>query len=311
MLYPEFNRQRKLTPGAFLVETIRAVQYLEELSALARVNLETWDMRIFRDDHRFQTVGDFVIRDNRTEINRVFWTEMEKRKSRAEVPPEVDMANVSLLAADTEQLRESILQEQSNQLDKQARTLIQQACDAEYQINSRLVEANKLRLKSEQLMGRSRDMRQRVASILELGSWTYQHRTGSILSFVTNREMILQYRNDPSKEHYRVNFGVMQANLDVVNAKLYVRAHPEPKVIVDGHYHPHISESGKVCWGDSLDIATKKLVEGDYKTVFSLLYSVLSNYTVGNPYCSESRGSKTSSLTRCLATLQPSARGAS
>lgn len=51
-----------------------------------------------------------------------------------------------------------------------------------------------------------------------------------------------------------------------------------------GYYHPHVSSSGSICWGNGLEPAMKAVTEKDMNKVFKILASLLSVYNADSPY---------------------------
>lgn len=278
MLYPELKQRMRLDPKSFLVETVNSVQYLEELSTLTRANLESWDLSVFIDRAKYTESKEFVIRYDKNRINQIFWEQMEARKKAVLIAPEID----TILQEDIIRLQTETLQNIHETEILNSQHYINQANTEYAKVANSLRIANTHRLKAEKLIGRHRNLKERLGAIHELGSWQYVGATGAVVIFQLTQDVILTYKNDPTKEHYRVNLGSFRAELDIVAAALHVKA--IKPVLFNGYYHPHLNQKGQVCWGTAISSVTNRLIEGDYKTVFSVLYSILTNYNQNSPY---------------------------
>ena len=84
--------------------------------------------------------------------------------------------------------------------------------------------------------------------------------------------------------NYSVNFGKFIVNINLTARVVYV-LREEENILVDGYYHPYISSSGKICWGDSVEVANKFLLEYKFKEYLEHLKSLLCDFsTTSTPY---------------------------
>lgn len=83
---------------------------------------------------------------------------------------------------------------------------------------------------------------------------------------------------------YSVNFGRFTISIGLNTRNVYVLRESDNLSVYD-YYHPYISSSGKICWGNAVEITSKLLVEYKFKEYLEHLKSLLCDYCpTSTPY---------------------------
>lgn len=122
--------------------------------------------------------------------------------------------------------------------------------------------------------------------------WQFFQVADNDIDFITSQDVVIKEINPRAGINCVVNLGRLRARLDPVAGTLMVlrfknnlNAYDDENECSMGYYHPHISEGGRICWGNVSDQAMRLLSDLKYAEVFQLLASLLMNYNTDNPYC--------------------------
>lgn len=280
LTYANLCKKRKEAPGAFTAETVKSIQYIEDLANLSRVNLDTWDMEIFNEG----ALG-FSVQLDKDKLNQKFFDEMERRSKDPSVPKIVAQV---LEGQSLSNFYHEHIETMAKEYEYNAKVHMDRAVLNYNTANKETKSAHENHKKAASIRGRAIDITARVNKVLQDGRWRYKSFNSPWVIFEPTMDIWQNYRNPAAQEHYRVNYGKLQVYLGVSEAKILVLP-GENAVRVDSSYHgtiyhPHVNEAGTVCWGSGAADATRGLAEGDYERVFAILFTILTTYNPESPY---------------------------
>ena len=109
-----------------------------------------------------------------------------------------------------------------------------------------------------------------------------------LLHLKTMSDAVLTEVNDLAMVNIQVNLGRFLIKLDPLTLSTTVHKYSRNLVTEGGHYHPHVSNSGKFCWGNGSHIPGNCVKSGQYQEYFTTLAYILTNYG-GSPYVALAR----------------------
>lgn len=114
--------------------------------------------------------------------------------------------------------------------------------------------------------------------------WVINLINNSEIVFKVASPVIIRHVDEPKAIDMTVNFGEMRVVWKPASNLLKVLNGIPVEHYVDSYYHPHVSDSGTVCWGNAADTVTKALNEFKISKVLSILDALLSSYNDESPY---------------------------
>lgn len=221
----------------------------------------------------------------RGDINRNLFEAIRKRKgSDTEVMKAVeltsDLATQIMFALDAYKERET------NAARDSLRAYQMQASNYLQSAQNQLAEARELKGHIQVLTGYSgKSSIDQINEVLKKGFWTdpSYHKESKRLSFLTAKDVHISWVNSSAGVNYNVNMGRFRADLDLNRAEIRVHTH-ENNLTVDGTYHPHIDDNGRVCWGNARDMVARNLPAMKFEPVMEALAIILTHYNDESPY---------------------------
>ena len=130
-----------------------------------------------------------------------------------------------------------------------------------------------------------------IKKIAASNEWQFLKAYGSVVYFA-NRQCVRQsFVNPAAGVDIHINYGVFVARLDLSGDSLRhdsIRVYKFLRNLEAGtnsrYIHPHVSGSGKICWGNVKAAVSDLMAQGRYATVFNHLHDLLNTYCPDNPY---------------------------
>lgn len=262
-------------------EQMRAIQYIEKMAALLSIDIKDCDIyKVFKDE---DSIYPTVITDRR-KINNLLHEYGEKLA--LNLDEELSVLSDEWVK-EVEQERKYWVTSQIQARERTIWDYTRKAKDCAYEVNNALAQVNRLRTEIAQLRGDSPlKLVEELQKIARDGFWRLHSANTEVVSFTTRNEIVLTYHNEAAGLHMHVPMGRYLVNYHIKANRLEVKPHEKNLFVGEyGYYHPYISESGYICWGNASDTAIKLISELKLHPVFKLLASLLSNYNVDtNPY---------------------------
>lgn len=256
-----------------------ALKYIVELATNTRTNISKWDIQAI-----FGTKTNHFIQD-KNELNKRFFETKAK-----ETIPEIQQNEILDQAA--ARLMESV-----------KRNFDQERVKRQENISSLLVLADRRRRDMEvylsqaaqtQLMLDSMSiftgekMIEEIHAIERAGFFSLESVSAMRVSWITVNPITLREVNQAAGLNYSVHFGRLRAEIDLT--KLSFRVSPVDHVFPDlPYFHPHVSSSGDICFGDASSVANKYLINYQFSAFLELLSQLLVSYSPTAPYMSLDR----------------------
>jgi hypothetical protein len=258
---------------------IGVVKYIETLASMAGVNISEWDcMELFRQGKS----GNKLI-DDRNEINRLFFAEVEKLASSIPATAISDVFNdemrQAIRAIEARHVADLLASEQ-----RKAEHQLQYAMTRYRDYETCLKKAGEHFAAAHRLGQVSIGIEQQIALVASGQFWEFVGISDRAnITFVTRADIIVAHSNPAAGIDIRLNFGRYKAVFDVSNFSMKVFGF-ERNISSAGYIHPHISTSGNICWGNASNTASRLLVDRQFVEPMTLLATILSNYNASNPY---------------------------
>jgi hypothetical protein len=128
-----------------------------------------------------------------------------------------------------------------------------------------------------------------VVDILRNSFWQFITIDGPNAVFATTQPVIQKYVNPSANINISVNLGVIVAKIDLTEKSIRCERGLSCLSIISSssrasYFHPHISSTGDICWGDASSDASNYLVNNNFYELFTLLQALLITYEPSNPY---------------------------
>jgi hypothetical protein len=271
---PEANRFQKIE------EMSTALNYIEHLAASTSTDISGWDiLAIFSTD-------ECEIETDRNKINELFLSTINEIRKAAR--PNVDQATLK------HEILESCKELGEEQLERRKERLVEELSNQwgeiqtqQERLSNAVSVAYETRQQIECFNGQS-NLAGEIEKISENQFWQFEKLVedndadtpNPTLYLQTTTECVVRYREDS------LNFGKFRAKISLGDPGILVLPLSNNLHFNFEHYHPHVSHSGSVCWGNASDTVSHNLVDGKLSNVVQLLQSLLMHYNPENPYAS-------------------------
>jgi len=280
--YRVFSRQQE----AERTKNIATIKYIENLAGIAGVNIGDWNAK-----ELFGTGTGHKFIDDKNEINRIFFCEMDRRAAETPTAPEnadnlIDDANLAMIKAAEARYVSRLVAEEY----KKAEEHIKQAMGYYKEHENYVRRAGEYYSQARRLQGNGENSLER--QVREIASNSFYRYLGMVdgrkIRFATRGDIQLSHRNPAAGIDITINFGKFMVVCDIENFRITV--HPfENNHNVSGHPHPHVQGGGGVCWGTAANSVSAALAKCNFVEPMVLLSALLINYNPGSPYVSMER----------------------
>lgn len=285
---PKFLRESnfKAFDGPHREEQIEAFQYLERMASITSADISHWDvLKVFENP---QSGGKKIVTDRRAINKRLYEChDLEKKGLTVDLRGmESKLASFGKSIVETGRARQlTTLQSQFtnhkyNYEDYQRH--FQNEMNAAWTVMNQ-IEA----LKASPPL----DFVEITKKILEQGFWKFETLNEKELWFEFSNipPVIMAAKNAKAGIDYKVYMGYYSARL-YFGQSLSVRVFPKAenlKTPGGNYYHPYVSSTGNVCWGNASQTVQNHLIAGEFVEVFNLLSVLMTTYDLtSGPYVS-------------------------
>lgn len=126
-------------------------------------------------------------------------------------------------------------------------------------------------------------LKEQFNKVIQKGNWVNPVVSGEYLYLNTKENVVCTYKNKLAKCDITVNFGQLAVKFDLRTFESSVIPYKKNIRYID-LYHPHVNQSGHICWGDALKTSSAMQQEGRIFELLELLYTLLFTYNERNPY---------------------------
>lgn len=268
----QFESAKRSGFNGLLPEQTKNLLYLEQLASTTQENIAEWD------------VSEFLDAPDKRAINKLFFGKKETTT--------IDEKLVVDLMIYTEKAREQLKISEITQAKSNRDYTLNQARAYHRNVQQKLDEARVYAKRIEMLEGRDNgDLQNQVKKIFQNPFYEFVRTDNpqpnvelGLLKFRTRKDVILTETNKAAGIDRRVNMGRYRIDVDMRTAYLKV-LNLEGTLNCSGYWHPYVSASGEICWGNATDSAHKMLVEGRIGDAMELLSSLLTHYDpTSTPY---------------------------
>lgn len=272
-----FSRQSEESRNA----NLGIINYLDHMAKTCNININAWDIEAVFSDPANKKQSLDLIKD-RGAINKLFFMEVEKFKA----TPNADSDRVAVL------LRTNLEKIGSVRREARMKTLNNEVANKIIEIDStikRTMEyiAAVAKHKKEMAELNGANTEEKVISdiqeLLKGNFYEFVEIRGTTIIFATKNDIINKFNKPSAKIDLTVNLGKFQVLFDINSLAMVVKPHKD-NVMVENHYHPHVSNNGGICWGDAANHAKDLLLKFDVKGALLLLASLLTTYNEQAPY---------------------------
>ncbi len=286
-------------PDSFArLNQVNAVLYIENLAKISNTRIGDWDIvSTFREGDAPGPHGIPLLVTEKNEINRRFFTlKTTSPQVIADLPPDVTAKLMKIHTTTLERKRRAL------QLNIQ--NAIRNIDSYTNNINSQMTNLAGYREEERAFENVSNDtLLKNFAPLLTSAFWTEMNidSDGGIISFATP-EIELWEKNAAAGLNFGVNLGRFRGNF-YVNERTFKITYIKDNTACGSYRHPHVSNEGNMCWGDTVNVAQKAMQDLDIVKLFETCRLVLTNYNAGNPFASLNNFWSTADVFRRRGTL--------
>lgn len=263
-------------------KTIEMLEYLHTLCRETRIDPGALDTRPFLDpDLRFFKLA-FIT--DKKKINEIFTYVLAERQALAEgnlefFKPELSKALDDQYRYWREKQPSELLQVRGEYLHTIENLRNQLATNQKELSEIDLRIANKDNLESVDVVGGLR------AAFLAVPFFKFVRFRDARVYMETTADCVLEEKNPAAGVHRVFNFGRFEVRFHLAAMGFSVHMLSGGKNTVSGnYYHPHVSNEGKICWGDSWDRVNAARLSGDFVTIFRIIAALITSYSREVPY---------------------------
>lgn len=266
---PETNRLTKIEAMS------AALNYIEHLAASTSADISGWDiLAIFSTD-------ECEIETDRNKINELFLSTINE--IRAAARPNVDQTTLKQeILESCKELGEVQLQRRKERMMMELEEQRETIQSRQERLRDAISAAYETKQKIECFNGQS-NLTDEIEKISENQFWQFEKITSGdspVLYLQTTTECVVRHRENS------LNFGKFRAKISLGDPYIWVLPLSNNLHYNFEYYHPHVSGSGQVCWGNASSTVTENLVDGKLSNVVQLLQSLLMHYNSESPYAS-------------------------
>lgn len=119
--------------------------------------------------------------------------------------------------------------------------------------------------------------RDKLLTIFKSGFWNISSE-GLVIVFTNKTDVKIQRESIGE-----VNLGKFQVQYDISSSSLRIIPY-DNNIYVNGFFHPHVHESGDICWGSHSSIANTLATSLEIAELMQLVANLLVDYNPENPY---------------------------
>lgn len=257
------------------------LNYIETLAKTAGFNIAAWDIAtIFKDPSNKKQSLELI--KDRAIINKIFFEKMNEIKAN---PNQVGESISLLLKTNLEKIakqRREVSAKRIEQDIKNEQNYIDDYCRG---LSDRIARVVKYRKEMAELNGTNADDKviSDLKDVLTGNFFEFLEAKDNTLTFITKNDIYNTYVKPSANLNLNVNLGKFKVVLNMNNMELAVLPH-QNNTMINGFYHPHVSERGRICWGNVSSRAASLLTKMDIKNTLLLLATLLTTYNEEAPY---------------------------
>lgn len=254
---------------------VNAFRYAEQMAGLLGINISSWPvMQVFSED------GKLLLTERKALNKRLIaYDKVDKEADKYELP-----SDQAALIDEAVKVFDRHKERKIMELETAQESSRRQANDYLMTANTYLTKAWQFH---QQILGYRGLLKEHIASEIKATVknpfWKYV-RTGfdsrfggQTILFHTANPITLAIRNPSMGLDLSVSMGTYAVGIYLDHMRILVFP-LENNAYSDVFYHPYISDTGKICWGNAADQAAKLISEGKLSEVMELLAANLSNY---------------------------------
>lgn len=211
--------------------------------------------------------------EDRNDINKVFFSQ-EAPAIQTTIPTD-DESKINLLFSSTGPAQK-LMQELNSE----------QAEMAEYSehLNRAMGKVSSLQVAIELLRKAPLpNIAENVKNVLNKGQWKLHQVAHDHISFDMVNPVILRWKDDEKGVDITCNMGKFRLAYFPANSTIKVLASGD-NIKSGGYYHPHVSGSDGVCWGNAKETINQALKTQDVGAILGTTFLLLNEYNSGSPY---------------------------
>jgi hypothetical protein len=259
-------------------EQIETFRYIEQMALGSQINIDDWDLAHFGDP---ESMGLLITDRNAINIRLFQLADKYKQEKNDQLARNLLTVKEKLLV-----LGESLKVQRLSRQDRVYRDSLSSAHNYYSEYETYLKKAWDAHRETTLIRdGKFDTLSTEVEKILVNDFWEFREISGSMLTLVTAKDILMIHRNRAAGLDLNVNFGRFQLSIDLSAMRVSVVSHKR-NLFCRGYYHTYISSEGSVCWGNAADEVARLLAKGKLAEVIEILSALLVNYyPEATPYC--------------------------
>lgn len=249
---------------------INAIKYIKSLASMSNTNIMHWNIiDLFSKDGKILT--------ERQAINKVFFLYKEKAPANPTTVPEAMFTKLMALTASRQRYSCANLEDQAR------RKLNDAVGNYNYYLKA-LKDAAGMRRRLQAMQGYVPNYALEIEQLCLGGFYILKDVTSSSVQMETVNDVILVHVNEQHGVKRSVNLGRFMVDYSLLHS--HVEVYPcGNNVRASGYYHPHVSASNNVCFGEIQNEAHDFIASGNLTATMEIVQKVLTTYNDGSPYC--------------------------
>jgi hypothetical protein len=244
------------------------VAYLEHLAHSTSTDIANWNI---------MSMLSGIPQGDKRAINRQFFLTREATHYKLS---EATIEAINKATADSTKILKESFADEIRRAHEQARIHLDHSNSYFRSAYEKLASARMQRDRAASLQAKDpqEGLVDEIKAIVEAGFWEFMEARGVEFKFKTRAGIVLRAHNPAAKIDYQVSMGKYYCKLNIQNANLTV--YPlENNIDFNGYFHPYVSSSSAICWGNATDQAISLLDKRKYAEALALLASLLSSYS--------------------------------
>lgn len=273
-------------------QTTASLAYIKNVASMANVDISNWNiLEVFT-----KSLDPFEIVSEKNEINKRFFAKIQAiLKESSEKDEARKLSNASeenVLVAAEEQILQKLVSVKG-EAERRLRTDIENSksemTSAQTNLESKLKRFHTLTSDLDKLLNNptnlSKKLLNEVREVVSTGLFVnpvYENNS-SYLYLSTPSDIILNHKKASANLDLSINLGKMSVEINLTTLHIRVFPYKNNLLSARGFWHPHISTSGDICWGNAAS-TFQKLVEGrDLQKILVLLMAIIKGYSDTDP----------------------------
>ena len=261
---------------------IAILNYIDHMAKTTGVNIGAWDIGTMFKDPSNKKQSLELIKERNT-INRIFFGEVERLKA---IPNGENDRISLLLKSNLERISTTRKATRTKQIENELKYKVTHLDGSLRQTMEYIASIAKFKKELAELNGANTEDKiiSDIQEICNGNFYEFLEINGSTITFITRNDIINTFKKPMANIDITVNLGKFKILFDMNSLAMIVKPYQNNIMVETSYCHPHVSNSGNICWGNVSGRASELLQKFDVKNALLLLATLLTTYNEEAPY---------------------------